>query len=123
MLWNCKMRFGKTVTAYALIKKAGYQKVIVVTHRPVVEDGWRNDFDLIFGEGDNRAFLKKDRFDTDSSVYDAAMDARNDANLTAYQNSGKAFVYFASMHDLRGSQRADGKFDKNNAVSIWTGIS
>lgn len=116
MLWNCKMRFGKTVTAYALIKKANYQKVIVVTHRPVVEDGWRNDFDLIFGEGDNRAFLKKDRFDTDSSVYDAAMDARNDANLTAYQNSGKAFVYFASMQDLRGSQRADGKFDKNNAV-------
>lgn len=116
MLWNCKMRFGKTVTAYALIKKTGYQKVIVVTHRPVVEDGWRNDFDLIFGEGDNRAFLKKDRFDTDSSVYDAAMDARNDANLTAYQNSGKAFVYFASMQDLRGSQRADGKFDKNNAV-------
>ena len=116
MLWNCKMRFGKTVTAYALIKKAGYQKVIVVTHRPVVEDGWRNDFDLIFGEGDDRAFLKKDRFDTDSSVYDAAMDARNDANLTAYQNSGKAFVYFASMQDLRGSQRADGKFDKNNAV-------
>lgn len=40
-------------------QKAGYQKVIVVTHRPVVEDGWRNDFDLIFGEGDNRAFLKK----------------------------------------------------------------
>lgn len=116
MLWNCKMRFGKTVTAYALIKKAGYQKVIVVTHRPVVEDGWRNDFDLIFGEGDDRAFLKKDRFDTDSSVYDAAMDARNDANLTAYQNSGTAFVYFASMQDLRGSQRADGKFDKNNAV-------
>lgn len=33
--------------------------MIVVTHRPVVEDGWRNDFDLIFGEGDNRAFLKK----------------------------------------------------------------
>lgn len=50
MLWNCKMRFGKTVTAYALIKKAGYQKVIVVTHRPVVEDGWRNDFDLILAK-------------------------------------------------------------------------
>lgn len=116
MLWNCKMRFGKTVTAYALIKKAGYQKVIVVTHRPVVEDGWRNDFDLIFGEGDDRTFLKKDRFDTDSSVYDAAMDARNDASLMTYKNSDKAFVYFASMQDLRGSKRADGKFDKNNAV-------
>lgn len=116
MLWNCKMRFGKTVTAYSLVKKAGYQKVIVVTHRPVVEDGWRKDFDLIFGEGDDRAFLTKDRFDTDSSVYDAAMDAKNDASLMAYKQSGKAFVYFASMQDLRGSKRADGKFDKNNAV-------
>lgn len=116
MLWNCKMRFGKTVTAYSLVKKAGYQRVIVVTHRPVVEDGWRKDFDLIFDAGDDRAFLTKDRFDTDSSVYDAAMDARNDASLNVYKQSGKAFVYFASMQDLRGSKRADGKFDKNNAV-------
>ena len=28
MLWNCKMRFGKTVTAYALIKKAGGMPVL-----------------------------------------------------------------------------------------------
>lgn len=24
--------------------------MIVVTHRPVVEDGWRNDFDLILAK-------------------------------------------------------------------------
>ena len=31
-------------------------------------------------------------------------------------NSGKKFVYFASMQDLRGSDAVGGKFDKNNAV-------
>lgn len=38
ILWNCKMRYGKTITAYELIKRQGYQKVIVITHRPAVED-------------------------------------------------------------------------------------
>lgn len=75
------------------------------------------EYDLQYTELARRTVTFPDgTTDTDSSVYDAAMDARNDANLTAYQNSGKAFVYFASMQDLRGSQRADGKFDKNNAV-------
>lgn len=39
MLWDCKMRFGKTVTAYSLVKEMDYQKVLVVTHRPAVVDG------------------------------------------------------------------------------------
>jgi hypothetical protein len=36
MLWDCKVRYGKTVTAYELSKRLGYTKVIVVTHRPAV---------------------------------------------------------------------------------------
>lgn len=52
MLWNCKMRYGKTVTAYELIKCQHYQKVIVITHRPAVEDGWGTDHDLMFA-GEN----------------------------------------------------------------------
>lgn len=32
MLWDCKRRFGKTITAYSLVKKMGYKKVLVVTH-------------------------------------------------------------------------------------------
>ena len=71
MLWDCKMRFGKTITAYSLVKKIGYQKVLVVTHRPAVVDGWKSDFDLIFS--DNRVFLTKanikesDRFTAEES--------------------------------------------------------
>ena len=117
MLWDCKMRFGKTVTAYSLVKDVGYQKVLVVTHRPAVVDGWRSDFDLIF-HGEDRVFLTKaniktaDRF----TAADASIDAENDRKLNNLAQSGTPFVYFASMQDLRGSKLVGGTFEKNRAV-------
>lgn len=117
MLWDCKMRFGKTITAYSLVKQMGFQKVLVVTHRPAVVDGWRSDFDLIFPEGD-RVFRTKsnikagDRFTSE----DAGIDRENDRMLRNLVDSGKPFVYFASMQDLRGSQLVGGPHDKNHSV-------
>lgn len=116
MLWDCKMRFGKTITAYSLVKKIGYRKVLVVTHRPAVVDGWRSDFDLIFN--DNRVFLTKanikeeDRF----TAIDASIDAENDRRLQNLSQEGIPFIYFASMQDLRGSKIAGGKYEKNRTV-------
>ncbi len=116
MLWDCKMRFGKTVTAYALIKKMGYRKVLVVTHRPAVVDGWQKDFSLIFD--DSHVFLTKsnikesDRF----TAEDASIDAENDRRLYNLSQSEIPFVYFASMQDLRGSKLVGGGFEKNRAV-------
>lgn len=115
MLWNCKMRFGKTVSAYDLIKRGGYQKSIVVTHRPVVVKGWREDHDKIFGSDSEHIFVTKQ---TGSNAYefDAAIDAENERMLRAYAAQGISFTYFASMQDLRGSELAGGKFEKNKAV-------
>lgn len=115
MLWNCKMRFGKTVSAYDLIKRGGYQKSIVVTHRPVVVKGWREDHDKIFGSDSEHIFVTKQ---TGSNAYefDAAIDAENERMLRAYVAQGISFTYFASMQDLRGSELAGGKFEKNKAV-------
>ena len=116
MLWDCKMRFGKTITAYSLVKNMGYKKVLVVTHRPAVVDGWRSDFSLIFQ--DDHVFLTKanikeeDRF----TAADASIDAENDRMLQNLAEAGTSFVYFASMQDLRGSRIAGGKFDKNIGV-------
>lgn len=116
MLWDCKMRFGKTITAYSLVKKMGYKRVLVVTHRPAVVDGWSSDFDLIFN--DNRVFLTKanikeeDRF----TAVDASIDAENDRRLQNLTQDGIPFIYFASMQDLRGSKIAGGKYEKNRAV-------
>lgn len=35
MLWNAKMRFGKTLSALEVVKRMGFQKTIIMTHRPV----------------------------------------------------------------------------------------
>lgn len=52
MLWNAIMRFGKTVTAYELVRRCNpVNKVLVITHRPDVEGGWFEDFDKILGFG------------------------------------------------------------------------
>ena len=117
MLWDCKMRFGKTVTAYSLVKEMDYQKVLVVTHRPAVVDGWRSDFDLIFPDG-NRVFRTKSniKFGDRFTAEDANIDAENDRMLQNLVAAGTPFVYFASMQDLRGSELVGGNYPKNRAV-------
>ena len=59
MLWHAKMRFGKTITALNLVKREGYKRTIIITHRPVVEDGWGSDFYHVFSKDDKYAFITK----------------------------------------------------------------
>jgi len=42
-LWNAKMRFGKTFTAYKLAEKMNFKKILVLTFKPAVEDAWEED--------------------------------------------------------------------------------
>ena len=100
MLWNAKMRFGKTLSALQVVKKSGFVKTIIVTHRPVVDDGWYEDFQKIF-------------YDTDDYTYGSK---GHGATIEDLLKSGKKFVYFASIQDLRGSSTIGGKFDKNDVV-------
>ena len=44
-LWNAKMRFGKTFTAYQLAKKMQAKRVLVVTFKPAVADSWKSDLE------------------------------------------------------------------------------
>ena len=44
-LWNAKMRFGKTFTSYEFAKAQGYQRVLVLTFKPAVENSWREDLE------------------------------------------------------------------------------
>ena len=116
MLWDCKMRFGKTLTTCALAKEMKFQKTIIVTHRPVVVDGWQKDFHLIFGDSSNYVFQTKVKKGGDEIDFDAAIDASNAAALRNLAASGTPFFYFASVQDLRGSKRVGGNFQKNDAV-------
>ena len=100
MLWNAKMRFGKTLSALEVIKRMGFKKTIIITHRPVVDDGWYSDFTNIF---------------YDRADYTYGSKARN-TSVAQLLASGQKFVYFASMQDLRGSSLVGGGFEKNDVA-------
>ena len=60
MLWNAKMRFGKTLSALQVVKECKFEKTIIITHRPVVDAGWYEDFGKIFyGMSDTYAYGSK----------------------------------------------------------------
>lgn len=100
MLWNAKMRFGKTLTALEVIKREQFKKSIIITHRPVVDKGWYEDFNKIFYDKDNYKYGSK----------------KSGYSLKKLLSSGKNFVYFASIQDLRGSKTVGGTFDKNDEI-------
>jgi len=102
MLWNAKMRFGKTLSALQVVKELGYAKTLILTHRPVVDAGWFEDFGKIFTDNDY--------------VYSSRRQGEAASNLQSLAAQGKRYIYFASMQDLRGSQLVGGHFDKNDEI-------
>lgn len=109
MLWNAKMRFGKTLSALQLAREMGARRTLILTHRPVVDNGWFEDFGKIFYD-----CADKWRYGSKTHGHDIGA-------LLAHTQAGGHAVYFASMQDLRGSDSVGGKFDKNSAVfsALW----
>lgn len=104
MLWNAKMRFGKTLSALEVVKDMDFQRTLILTHRPVVDAGWFEDFGKIFYDRKDFAYGSKNNGESYSSLERRA------------ESHGLHYVYFTSMQDLRGSELVGGNFDKNNEV-------
>ena len=85
MLWNAKMRFGKTLTSLQLVKNEAFQRVLIMTHRPVVADSWFDDF-------------KKMKMSANGYDYGSVNQGETLENL---KRGEKPFVYFASIQLLR----------------------
>ena len=115
MLWDAKMRFGKTLTALEVVRQGRFRRVVIVTHRPVVSSGWQDDFYRLFTKEDGYTFYRKSSLGEDYQ-YSGRTEEKNDKALARLDRSGSRFVYFASIQDLRGSQMAGGKYDKNRGV-------
>ena len=108
MLWNAKMRFGKTLSALQVVKEEEFARTLILTHRPVVDKGWFEDFGKIF-------------YDRKDYHYGSKGNGELFENLERMVSKGGKYVYFASMQDLRGSEQVGGKFDKNNELfkAVW----
>ena len=83
-LWNAKMRFGKTFTAYQLARKLEAKRVLVVTFKPAVEDAWQTDLES-HADFDGWQYL-----------------SRNSEMDPTQIDSTKPLVYFGSFQDLLG---------------------
>ena len=104
MLWNAKMRFGKTLCALEVAKRMQAKRTIIVTHRPVVDEGWFEDFGKIFYDSPNYQYGSKNKGGDFMQMENACRLGRLN------------YIYFTSMQDLRGSAMVGGKFDKNISI-------
>jgi len=105
MLWNAKMRFGKTLSALQVVKEMRFHRTIIVTHRPVVDEGWFEDFGKIFNWMDPWTYGSRDKGEPFEVMENKAK-----------KNPDQHYVWFASMQDLRGAQEVGGKFNKNRNI-------
>ena len=104
MLWFAKMRFGKTLSALQVIREHNFKRTLILTHRPVVDAGWFEDFGKIFYDKPNYNYGSKNKGSEFLSLEKRSK--KEDVN----------YIYFASMQDLRGSELVGGNFDKNDEL-------
>ena len=109
MLWFAKMRFGKTLSALQVVKEQEYSRTLILTHRPVVDKGWFEDFGKIFYDAPQYAYGSKNK---GNQFFTLEKECKT---------KGTKCIYFASMQDLRGSELVGGNFNKNDEIfgTIW----
>lgn len=95
-LWNAKMRFGKTFTAYQLARKMGAKRVLVVTFKPAVADAWQTDLQS------HRDFNGWEYHSRDTGTDPKSV------------NRDTPLVYFGSFQDLLGTD-STGRIKTRNA--------
>jgi hypothetical protein len=95
LLWNAKMRFGKTFTTYQLARKLGTKRVLVLTFKPAVEDAWQTDLES--------------HVDFEGWHY---LSRNSNGDPTAIDDE-KPVVYFGSFQDLLGRDAAGNIKPKN----------
>ena len=93
-LWNCKMRFGKTFTTYKLAKEMKWEKVLILTFKPAVQNSWKEDL-LMHTDFEEWQFISRDH--------------------KSYEDIDKSspFVCFASFQDFLGKSKSGGIKIKN----------
>ena len=88
-LWNAKMRFGKTFTTYQLAKRLKAKRVLVMTFKPAVADAWQTDLESHV-DFDGWQFLSRGSGSDPTEI-----------------GATTPFVYFGSLQDLLGRDKAE----------------
>ena len=109
-LWNAKPRFGKTLTAYDLIKQMKARHVLIVTNRPSIANSWYDDFEKYMAGQSGYRFVS----DNDSLRGRQGVMTR-DMFVKWMQKPDENFVgqiCFESLQGLKGSVYFGGNYNK-----------
>lgn len=119
-LWNCKPRFGKTLSAYDLCRRLDATNVLIVTNRPAIANSWYQDYETFFGPQSGYLFVSnvdgiKDR------KYVLSRQEYTDKVSESEGDDIKGCIEFVSLQDLKGSIYFGGNYDKLKEVSAEHG--
>ncbi len=103
-LWNAKMRFGKTFTAYQLARRMGWKKILVLTFKPAVQQAWEDDLNSHVDFEGWQFIAKKDKSTAEF------MDA------VRHLDANRPIVCFGSFQDYLGKNDAGGIKAQNEWV-------
>lgn len=109
-LWNAKPRFGKTLTAYDLIRQMKAKHVLIVTNRPSIANSWYDDFEKFMGGQTGYRFVS----DNESLRGRHGVMTR-DMFLKWLPNHGEdceGQICFESLQGLKGSIYFGGNYNK-----------
>lgn len=106
-LWNAKPRFGKTLSAYDLVKRLGVTNVLVLTNRPAVANSWYDDFDQFIAGNTEYKFVSS----TDSLKDRPSMSREQFIEYLSEHDEAKQ-IAFISLQYLKGSKYFGGEYDK-----------
>ena len=115
VLWNAKPRFGKTLTAYDLMRALDAHNVLIVTNRPAIANSWFDDFTRFIGH------QTKYRFVSESP----SLASRNPMTREQWRTYSRnhlgedlRMIEFLSLQDLKGSRYFGGAFEKLKHVAL-----
>ena len=113
-LWNCKPRFGKTLSVYDLIQKMEKVKtILIVTNRPAVASSWFSDYQKFMGiESGFRFVSEVDVLKNTNGVLSC-----KEYGYAIMNSDSKFRLQFVSLQDLKGSIYFGGQHDKLKEVA------
>ena len=111
-LWNAKPRFGKTLAAYDLVRQMGLRKVLILTNRPAVADGWVRDFARFIGWQTGLLFVSENKALKSQFPKQVLLWQDYQNRLMTMDEEPYGFIAFESLQGLKGSRYFDGDHDK-----------
>lgn len=117
-LWNCKPRFGKTLSAYDLCVQIGAKNVLIVTNRPAIANSWYQDYETFFGPQSGYLFVSNVE-----GIKDRKYVLSREEYTGKLQDGAKGCIEFVSLQDLKGSIYFGGGYNKLAEVSAEHGLT